>query len=58
MTVIELYQDKGGSWRWRCMARNGQVVACSGEAFSNFYNCKRSAERAKVTMQKSEIKKK
>lgn len=33
MTGIDFYRDKAGEWRWRAVARNGEVVADSGEGY-------------------------
>lgn len=41
---FQLYQDTAGYWRWRLVARNGQIIASSGEAFYSKENAKRSAE--------------
>lgn len=32
---FELYEDKGGEWRWRMIASNGRIVADSGEGYSS-----------------------
>ena len=39
---IELYEDKGGEWRWRMKARNGRTVATGGEGFSSKGACSES----------------
>ena len=46
----EVYQDDAGEWRWRSVAPNGRIVACSGEGFVSKYNAERSlaAERGTV----------
>ncbi len=43
--VMEVYKDRGRSWRWRCRAPNGRLICCSGEAFTR----KRDAFRASET---------
>ena len=30
---IEIYEDDAGEWRWRMVARNGKIVADSGEGY-------------------------
>jgi uncharacterized protein YegP (UPF0339 family) len=30
---FELYADKGGKFRWRLKASNGQIIATGGEAY-------------------------
>lgn len=39
---FEVYIDHGGKWRWRAVASNGRIVACSGESFASMYNAKRA----------------
>lgn len=33
-TKFEVYKDKGGAFRWRLLAQNGEPVASSGEGFT------------------------
>jgi uncharacterized protein YegP (UPF0339 family) len=42
-----IYQDKGGHYRWKLVAPNGQETASSGEAFASHANAKRAAEGVK-----------
>lgn len=42
---FDIYQDKGGDWRWRLRARNGRIVADSAEGYAS----KRNAHRAVAT---------
>lgn len=32
---IEIYQDRGGQWRWRMRAVNGRIIAVSSEGYRN-----------------------
>jgi uncharacterized protein YegP (UPF0339 family) len=32
--TFELFEDRGGEWRWRLRHRNGKVIADSGEGYS------------------------
>lgn len=41
-----IYQDDLGEWRWRVRARNGRVVADSGEGYKRRIDCRRGAEVA------------
>ena len=34
-TKFEVYLDAAQEWRWRLKARNGEIVAVSGEGFSS-----------------------
>lgn len=38
---FEVFQDKGGGWRWRLKARNGRIVAV-GESYTRESSAKRS----------------
>lgn len=42
----ELYEDKGGAWRWRAH-RGGNVVAVPGESFASKSNAQRSADNVR-----------
>jgi len=42
MMKAVVYKDRGKQWRWRIFARNGRVVASSGEAFDSKGNAARS----------------
>lgn len=33
---VHLYKDNAGEWRWRRKSENGQVVADSGEGYTNW----------------------
>ena len=33
---IEVYKDRAGDWRWRAVAKNGNVLADSGEGYRNY----------------------
>jgi uncharacterized protein YegP (UPF0339 family) len=39
---FELYEDRGGEWRWRLRHRNGNVIATGGEGYTR----RRDARRA------------
>lgn len=41
--VFEVYEDRGGKWRWRVLAVNGATVGASGEAFHSEGNALRAA---------------
>ncbi len=52
---FEIYPDKGGEYRWRLIASNGQNVASSGEAFDSKSNAKRAAENVRDNAGKADI---
>ncbi|WP_053948328.1 YegP family protein [Halolamina sediminis] len=41
---FELYEDKGGEFRWRLRHRNGNIVATSGEGYSQRHNAQKGLE--------------
>ncbi len=49
MAKFKLFEDTGGSWRWRLIDDNGEKVATSGESFDSKSNAKRAAENVKKT---------
>lgn len=51
--TIEVYEDKRETWRWRMLARNGQVMWASSEAFDSRGNALRSARRCQKLVQES-----
>ena len=42
---IEFYNDRDGSVRWRIVARNGNIIADSGEGYSRITDARRGVER-------------
>lgn len=41
--IMQVYRAEDG-WRWRLKARNGRIVASSGERFDSKSNAVRAAE--------------
>lgn len=41
---VVTYKDRGKEWRWRIFARNGRIVASSGEHFDSKGNASRAAK--------------
>jgi len=39
--IFEVYKSKD-SWRWRLLAKNGRIMADSGEAYQRPYNARRA----------------
>ena len=37
---VELFTDTTGDHRWRAIARNGEIVATSGEGYRNASDCR------------------
>ena len=42
---VELFTDTTGDHRWRAVARNGEIVATSGEGYRNAAHARAMAER-------------
>ena len=40
---VEIYKDEAGEFRWRGIARNGRVIAESGEGYNNRMYCQKMA---------------
>lgn len=47
MTKFVIYRDVQGQYRWRLIARNGEIVAIS-EAYTTKYSASHSAENVRV----------
>lgn len=47
MAKFRIYTDKGGYYRWRLVANNGEKVAAS-EAYVSYAGAVRSAERVQI----------
>lgn len=41
---FEVYEDRGGQWRWRMIATNGRIVADSGDGYSSKSNARAAVE--------------
>lgn len=41
---FQVYEDKGGEWRWRLLAANGRTIADSGEAYTRRPDAERAVE--------------
>jgi uncharacterized protein YegP (UPF0339 family) len=45
---FDVYKDRKGEWRWRLLARNGRIVADSGEGFVSRAHAYRSARAVRT----------
>lgn len=45
----EVYKDKGGDWRWRRTASNGNIVGAASEGYANKSDCVANAQRNGMT---------
>jgi uncharacterized protein YegP (UPF0339 family) len=44
-TAIEIYRDEASEFRWRLVHENGNILADSGEGYSNRSNARRAVDR-------------
>lgn len=42
---VKLFKDRKGEYRWRLVAKNGRIVADSGEGYSRRRDAERAADR-------------
>lgn len=56
MAQFEIYQDKRKKWRWRLTARNGLIVADSGQGYVRKRNVLRAIHRLSEIMDVANIK--
>jgi uncharacterized protein YegP (UPF0339 family) len=47
LTFVE-YQDTIKEWRWRLKAKNGQIIATSGEGYKNHSDCRAMIDKIKA----------
>jgi hypothetical protein len=52
---FHIYADKGGHYRWKLIAPNGQETASSGESFSSHASAKHAAEGVKEHAGSAEV---
>lgn len=43
---VSIFQDESGEWRWNLKAKNGRIVASSGEGFKTQWGARRAARKA------------
>lgn len=48
--TLEIYKDRKKEWRWRLRARNGKIVADSGEGYKRKATMLRSFKRVCVAI--------
>jgi uncharacterized protein YegP (UPF0339 family) len=55
MSKIHVYQDRAGEWRWNLRARNGRIIACSGEGYVKRASMEHGLNRAIAELGKGDI---
>lgn len=46
--TFEVYQDRGGEWRWRLVHDNGNIIADSGEGYASPQKCEQGIDSVKA----------
>jgi uncharacterized protein YegP (UPF0339 family) len=54
--TVTVYQDEAGEWRWRRQADNGEIVATSGEGYTDKTHAGRMAFELNVSSTSRAIK--
>lgn len=42
---FQIYEDRRGEWRWRLRARNGKIMATSGEGYKRKAACEKALNK-------------
>ncbi|MFC3957488.1 HVO_2922 family protein [Halovivax cerinus] len=45
--TFEVFRDRADEWRWRLVARNGRIIADSGEGYTSKQGAERGIESVK-----------
>jgi len=56
MSVIHIYKDTSGEWRWREVAANGRIISDSGEGYRTKWGVKRAVRRSRPDLPVKETK--
>ena len=56
MLHFEIFKTKKNEWRWRLVAKNGRIVANSGESYKRRIACERGINVVILTGWKTEIR--
>ena len=55
MAKFKIYKDKQGEWRWQFKADNGDIIADSGEGYTNKSDCQRAIDLVKNLASNAEV---
>ncbi|WP_165229345.1 YegP family protein [Aquisphaera insulae] len=55
MAKFTIFKDAKGEFRWRLLAKNGKIVADSGEGYKTKVSCKRGIEILKTEATAAEV---
>jgi uncharacterized protein YegP (UPF0339 family) len=50
------YQDNVGDWRWRVVARNGKIIADSGESYTRREELIKAMRRLRSTLRSKNLR--
>ena len=53
--TFELYEDRGGQWRWRLVHDNGNIVADSGQGYTSKRRARDGIESVKENAADAEV---
>lgn len=53
--TFEVYEDKGGEYRWRLEHDNGNIIADSGEGYASRQKAKEGIESVKANAPEAEV---
>jgi uncharacterized protein YegP (UPF0339 family) len=53
--TFEIYEDRGGNWRWRLVHDNGNIIADSGEGYASRQKCKQGLESVRTNAPDAEV---
>ncbi|PSQ45935.1 DUF1508 domain-containing protein [Halobacteriales archaeon SW_7_68_16] len=54
-TTFELYEDKAEKWRWRLRHDNGEILADSGEGYSERSRARKAIEKMRGYAKNAEV---
>ena len=53
--LFHTYKDSADEWRWSLKAKNGEIVADSGEGYSSLDEVRKAAQRVKDNASAADI---
>ena len=53
--TFELYEDNSGTYRWRLVHDNGNIIADSGEGYASRQKCRQGIESVKRNASDAEV---
>jgi hypothetical protein len=53
--TFEIYEDRGGNWRWRLVHDNGNIIADSGEGYASRQKCQQGLESVRANAPDADV---